>query len=87
MSYECLLSLEELVLEAVKKFAANNPLDSEVGFEFEYTWIVDPWMDETGRIPFTDKQAVAYYGIENMMSFIKEAMRAIDEGESVICIN
>ena len=87
MNGEHLLSLEELVLEAVKKFAANNPLDSEVGFEFEYAWIVDPWMDETGRIPFTDSQAVAYYGIENMMDFIKKAMQAIDEGESVICIN
>lgn len=82
-----LLSLEELVLEAVKKFAAENPVESEVGFDFEYTWIVNPWLDETGRVPFTDSQAVAYYGVDNVMNFIKKAMQAMDEGNIVVCIN
>ena len=66
--------LEEL--EAVQKWleVQDEPnYDSEVGFDHDYTWIINPFYEETGRFkvnPFS------YYGEDNIRLFLDRARKA-----------
>ena len=67
-------------LKAVMEFAMNNPIESEIGFDYEGTWIVNPWYDLSYRYYLTNEEAVAEYGFENMLKFIALAEKAIEKG-------
>ena len=69
-------------IKKVKAIAEKNFIDSaEVGdegmvsFEFNGIKIINPWIDETGRIDFTDEEAIKHYGLENVLNFIMNALR------------
>lgn len=68
-------SLEEMVASAKQlgeKQFADNDYDSEIGFENETTgqWVINPWMDTTGRFVLNDSQAVEEHGLANVLKFI-----------------
>lgn len=54
---------------AEKNFIDGNG-DTDIGFEFEGQWIIDPWMDSTGRFELSLESAKETYGVENVRNFI-----------------
>ena len=36
--------------------------------------ITNPWIDESGRFPLDDSEAVATYGLENVRKFVEDAI-------------
>lgn len=68
-------------LKAVKRFAVDNPTESEIGFDHKGTWIVNPWYDPSGRYYLTDEEAVAEYGFENILKFISDAEKEMERWE------
>lgn len=69
--------MKQYDLDQVKALAelqrTTEDYDSPIGFDFAGQWIIDPWMDETGRWSLTDEEAVQYYGSENIKKFIQMA--------------
>lgn len=66
-------------IKLAKVFAESNNPDGSIGFEFEGQWIVNPWLDSTGRFALSDEQAVGFYGLSNIMSYINKAFKEVSE--------
>ena len=69
-------SKEELSLAEKLSYENANNEDSEIGFDFNGTWITNPFMDETARFEFktfTDMQF--HYGKENVNTFITSILQ------------
>ena len=45
----------------------NN--DDMIGFEYNYTFIINPFIDESGRFELSDEEAIKHYGVENIKKF------------------
>lgn len=63
---------------AEKQFeaASEDNFNVETAIKFNHQCIndiVSPWVDPEGYEDYTDEQAVAAYGLENVMWFIEEA--------------
>lgn len=75
-----MMFFEKNEVEMAKAIAYENlekqseGVENLVGFEFNGIYIVNPWVDETGRFDLTDEEAVELYGLENVMNFIAEAI-------------
>ena len=60
----------------IREFARNRFFgvswdnDLKIGFEFKGQFIIDPWMDQSGRFEQTDEEAVSRYGKDNMALFV-----------------
>lgn len=73
---EILSEYTEKDFEIVKAFAYENlEMQAEgeenlVGFEFNGIYIVNPWVDETGRFDLSDEKAIETYGLDNVLKFI-----------------
>jgi len=49
--------------------------DGKVGFEFEGTWITNPFLEETGRFEFVNYEVMCeHYGEKNVVNFIKKIL-------------
>ena len=70
-------------LNAIKEFAMNNSTESKVGFDYEGTWIVNPWYDVSYRYYLNNEEAVAEYGLENMLKFIDLVEKEMERGDSI----
>ena len=63
-------------LELAKKLAYENSAEAEIGFEFKNMWVVNPFMEETGRWEFKDLAAMCkHYGEENVCNFITRILQ------------
>lgn len=69
-------------LTEIKQFAIDNPPKSEIGFDHNGIWIVNPWYDPSYRYYLTDEEAVAEYGFENMLKFIELAEKSMERGDN-----
>ena len=73
------LTLEQL--ENVQRIAKHQfdfiDCESNIGFDFNGTFIVNPWMDESGRFELTTSEAIAKYGV-NVLHFIKRVIAEHD---------
>lgn len=81
---------KEITLEDVKKFADNlicnyNETAEEIikqfgflGGDNESIWIINPWLDDTGRFFLTDEQAIEWYGKENIDLYIKKVKEYLE---------
>lgn len=62
------------MLNKAKKIAEQNFIecngDTDIGFYFEGKWIINPWMDPTGRFELSFESAKETYGVENIRNFI-----------------
>lgn len=73
---EVLMECTEEDFENIKKIAYENlekqseGVEDLPGFEFNGIYIVNPWVDETGRFDLSDEKAVEIYGVDNMWKFI-----------------
>ena len=73
---EIMMEYTEKDFEIVKAFAYENlemqaeGVEDLVGFEFNGIYIVNPWVDETGRFDLTDEEAVETYGLDNVVKFV-----------------
>lgn len=65
-------------LKEIKKFAIDNPIESEIGFDYEGAWIVNPWYDPSRRYYLNDEEAVAEYGFENILNFMQMAEKEME---------
>lgn len=67
-------------LEIAKKVAEENfnngNYDTEIGFEFNGMWIINPWIDESGRFELNDEEAINTYGKDNIEEFIELANKS-----------
>lgn len=59
---------KEIAYENLEK--QSEGVENLVGFEFDGIYIVNPWVDETGRFDLTDEEAVELYGLENVLKFV-----------------
>lgn len=66
---------------AIRNLAEENfnlgNYETNIGFEFEGSWIINPWIDDSGRFPLTDEEAIKLYGRENFEKFIELAKKCI----------
>ena len=73
-------SLDQSKIEKAQKIADKNLFDgnsdTDIGFEFEGKWIINPWMDASGRFTLTDEEAIETYGKNNIDKFIELANSA-----------
>ena len=53
---------------------AGNP---SVWFEYNDQCILNPWMEETGRGELSTEEAIKNYGEENVIAFVREAVKHI----------
>lgn len=69
-----MFTVEELA--KAKELAYKNwEVDGDIGFEFNETWITNPFVEDTGRFEFTDLDAMCkYYGTDNVVAFIKKIL-------------
>lgn len=70
-------------LNKVREFAMNNPIESEIGFDYEGTWVVNPWYDITGRFYLNDEEMVAEYGLTNILAFIDMVEKEMERGDNM----
>lgn len=70
-------------LNKIREFATNNSTESEIGFDYEGTWIVNPWYDPSYRYYLTNEETVAEYGLENMLKFIELAEKEMERSDSM----
>ena len=63
--------ISEIERFAHKQF--TEELHEGIGFEFQGQWIIDPWMEASGRWELGTEQAFELYGMDNMLSFIEDA--------------
>lgn len=70
-------------LTKVKEFAMNNPTESEIGFDHEGNWIVNPWYDPSYRYYLNNEEAVAEYGLDNMLKFIDMVEKEMERGDDM----
>lgn len=70
------ITLTEIKAFATELFISNNGFPksilNQLGFEYYGTWIINPWMDDTGRFELTDAQAIELYGKDNIDSYIEK---------------
>lgn len=59
---------------AEKQWDALNEGNDEdlIGFEYEGQYIVNPWMDPSGRFELSTEEAVNLYGELNMIHFCED---------------
>lgn len=49
----------------------KNEDETEIGFEYKGQWIINPFIEESGRFEFTDFDTMCkHYGTDNIASFI-----------------
>lgn len=49
--------------------------DTKIGFEYKGQWIVNPFIEESGRWEFINYEVMCeHYGLENVEKFIKEIL-------------
>lgn len=53
-------------------FNETGDCEDLIGFEFEGQFIVNPWMDPTGRFELTTEEAVKLYG-DKFLMFCEDA--------------
>ena len=70
-------------LTKVKEFAMNNPTESEIGFDHEGNWIVNPWYDPSYRYYLNNEEAVAEYGLDNILKFIDMVEKEMERGDDM----
>ena len=74
------LSLTLSLIEEVRKFAEKQLSEDNyegVFFDYEGQSIVNPWVESTARIEMTTEEAFKFYGTDNMMFFIEEAVKVL----------
>ena len=90
------LGITEIELEAVKEFAEKQWEDFEniekenrpyVSFEYQGMDITNPWIDESGRFPLSDADAISEYGLINIKKFCTEALGKIRDKQEGLVIN
>ena len=61
--------------DAALKSNVNEILDNMVGFydSKEDIYVVNPWMDSSGRFYLESEMAIERYGLENIIDFIQKA--------------
>lgn len=67
--------IEDIKAFADKQFEKHH-VSEAIGFIYKGTYILDPWMDQTGRFPLSTQKAFETYGAKNMFGFIEEASLA-----------
>lgn len=84
---------KEITLADVKKFADSlvvnyNEIAEEItnkfgfiGGEGESTWIINPWLDDTGRFFLTDEEAIETYGADNVNAYIESVKEYLSNKE------
>ena len=74
----------------IKKFAEKQwdkanyegDTDNAVGFEYKGQFIINPWIDPTGRFHLTTAGAIDTYGLKNFATFCGRVAKLIPrEGE------
>lgn len=68
------------MLEKVKAFAEKNfslPEAKQVSVETDEFNVTNPWIDQSGRFPLTDEQAVREWGLETVIAFYEVAKEAV----------
>lgn len=75
MTQEYIANAKEL---AEKQYSEANELgsfDDCIGFPHNGQYIVNPWMDSSGRFELTTEEAISIYGTENFEYFCKAITR------------
>ena len=68
------------MLKRVKEFAEKNfslPEEKQIYVETELYNLTNPWIDQSGRFPLSDVQAVREWGLEAVINFYEAAKEAI----------
>lgn len=69
------MTVDKTILDQVKAIAEkqfeNQDSYYNIGFEFNGQFIVNPWMDESGRFELTTEEAIAKYGA-NAIHFFED---------------
>lgn len=76
------MKINAINIAQAKELAENNFIESaETGdegmtyFMFDGIKIINPWVDETGCLDLTDKEAIKLYGLQNVLNFIANILK------------
>lgn len=50
----------------------SGDMEDCVGFEFEGQFIINPWIDPSGRFDLSTKEATKLYGEKNIIAFCED---------------
>ena len=77
------LSMNNIDIEKARIFAEkqmlrnvvyNEDTSDMIGFKSNDQWIINPWYDRTGSFELSDDQMVKMYGLDNVISFVENAL-------------
>lgn len=51
------------------KYGESGEVDGMIGFVYNDMFVINPFIDESGRFELSDEEAIEYYGIENIKKF------------------
>lgn len=78
------MTITEIAEKQWNKANYEGEMYDAVGFEYNGQFIINPWVDPTGRFSLTTAGAIDTYGIENFADFCGKAAKLIPcKGERI----
>ena len=60
--------------QMLRNVVYNEDTSDMIGFKSNDQWIINPWYDRTGSFELSDDQMVKMYGLDNVISFVENAL-------------